>query len=357
MHPEATARQPRAHCALRAVLLVLLLTLLTACGGNGATGDDEAPGTAAPEPAEPAGEPTTAAGEATTAVTATTADATAEPPAELQPVAVADQGALTNLPVNVADAQGFLAEEGLTLERVQIAAFGEVVAALINGDVDVTVHTPLVIATLNQGDSGRSVSYFVNVQAPDINLVAASGLGVEPATETDWEGAVQAMRGHTLGVPALEGIFDLIPQSLMRDAGVDPQAEVTIIATGAGPAALAALENDQVQFLVADSLAATTAEVRGTGDTVLALGAGQGPEDVADTMWVGAIALRERLEVEPELFAGFARAVERATEYLSDPANRDGMVAILQEYHGVDAEVAEGPGRQPRLLRGVPRDP
>ena len=201
-------------------LLAPALALLVACGQPSAP----AGGAAAPKPAAPAGQ---------------AAPAQPPPAAELVPARVGVAGVSGAALVTWATYEGgYFAKYGLKVDDVQsIQASTTAIQALIANELDFVAIAPTAyieadLAADNTellmiANNSPTIGFFVYVR-PEINRV-------------------EDLRGKVLGTnrPGTSTYF--AASYWLRDQGLTPERDVQLLTTGAVPATVAALEQNQVQ--------------------------------------------------------------------------------------------------------------
>lgn len=169
-------------------------------------------------------------------------------------IAVNNKGAMTHLPLTVAEQLGFFKAEGLEVEVFEAQPGGPA------GDVTCAPFD----RALGLVARGAAMQAFVLLgRTPAIALGASARAmpGLRAADE---------LRGRRIGVPAIGSTAHLVAAAAMAKAGV-PAAELTFVPVGGMPAAPQAVRAGQVDALCAPDPAMTLleqrAEVRVVADT------------------------------------------------------------------------------------------
>lgn len=138
----------------------------------------------------------------------------------------------------VAKEQGYFEKEGLGVRIVEFASGAEAERAMVTGAVDMGgggLGSTFLMA--NQGIKAKNVVLFQ--KKPIFTLVASNKLDAKP-------GDMKALKGKTIGISAPGSLTDLFLRIALRDAGLDPDRDVTIVATGGLSAHLPALQTGRV---------------------------------------------------------------------------------------------------------------
>jgi NitT/TauT family transport system substrate-binding protein len=249
---------------------------------------------------------------------------------------VVDQGAASNLPIYVADSEGFLKDEGIKLQTLNIkAGAAELIAALQSKQADVIIQTPL---TLQAGvRQGVHASFFMGMGNADADLIVpAKDKSTPVASSGNWKPTIQALKGKTIGESVRGSTTGAVYEGVFRAAGVD----ATYTVSGPGPQSLAALRSGQVDAIVADSLATANSVAEGVGRDVMDIGAGQGPPGYGDWMQIGAIARNDALTQDQDKFEKFARAVAKGAAFMKDPRNAAAVQKVVEKQYGLKPDAA-----------------
>lgn len=138
----------------------------------------------------------------------------------------------------VARDQGYFEREGLEVKVTEFTSGAEAERAMVAGAVDMGaggVGTTLLMA--NQGIKAKNVVLFQ--KKPIFTLVASNRLDAKA-------GDLKALKGKTIGISSPGSLTDLFLRIALRDAGLDPDKDVTLVATGGLNSHLPALQAGRV---------------------------------------------------------------------------------------------------------------
>jgi NitT/TauT family transport system substrate-binding protein len=236
------------------VCTAALVAALVACGGQAAPGASPTAGSAPPKPASAA--PASAAASAKPAASAA-ASASAKPAASgaasAKPVAsapAAGTGQLrkvtwgyatltgTFMPTIVGKEAGVFQKHGIDLDINYTRDGQTAMTALISGQMPfVTLADPSVTTSGLEGAEGEWVA--VNVPAPHLVMYSQPSIN-----------SVEDLKGKKIGVTTLGALTSLMAQLVLKQHGLDPKKDVSILAVGGGPEALAAIASGQIDAMV-----------------------------------------------------------------------------------------------------------
>lgn len=240
-----------------------------------------------------------------------TASAVAEAP--LTPLTVAEPVHLIGyLPLYVAIHEGYFAEEGLTVNVVQ-ATGGAHVTAVVSGDAFAVIGGIDSIALANEGNADPIVGIVNCVNRANVYLFARKGLA--PASDSDADMAA-FLRGKRIVAGRFGGSPNLLTRYLVKNVGLDPDADVTLIENADASTVTAMLQHGQ-------------GDIGNGGEPQIMEGVTAGIweepfvkfPDLGDYAYSVIGVKRSTLEQQPETCLRFVRAMLRALKAVAeDPA-------------------------------------
>lgn len=287
-----------------------LLFAITACGGDG--GDDS--DVAAPE------------------TTGATGGETENVRIMMFP------GQSYRVPVEVAQQQGYFDEAGIELEIVEQPNNLQGMQGLDATEAQVGIVT---VGTLGQGvQAGNEGAFFCGgIEVLQTTLVAPTDSDL-PSTEdgASWEEVLQSLEGKNIGIQTPVGSgLQLIFAEALAEAGVENVNYVNI--GGAFNVVQAALENGSVDVAQANPPGTQTLLNSGTAKPLLYMS--EGPTAYKDFYGSAWVAPTSWLDKKPETAAAFCEAIDKALEYIKDPANEQEVAEVVASETGAAPEVAE----------------
>jgi NitT/TauT family transport system substrate-binding protein len=182
------------------------------------------------------------------------------------------------LPTYVARARGFFAEEGLEVEQISTGGGGPEVQALIAGEADFAVAGATYhLSAMQQGKKLLAVANLGNKMAVNfaIHKAVAAERGITEAMP--FEEKLKRIKGLTFGPTRPGALTWQVGEYIVRRAGLDPQKDVQMVAAGAGPTLLAALEQRKIDVLIQSIPVPETAIHRGHAIMLFNLAKGEDP--------------------------------------------------------------------------------
>ncbi len=248
------------------------------------------------------------------------APAAQSPPAGLTKLRVTQSVAdsVAFIPIYVARYFNYFGDENLAVDVITTAGGGPDVAALVAGEAQFTAAGPInQLALWQEGKKTLSVASFGDRLT--VNLVmhkdvyAQKGLSAASTAEQK----LAALKGTKVAISRRGALTDMVIRMYAQRVGLDPEKDLTILATGAGQPQMAALEQAQVDVAAATTPTAETLVERGTGVMLFYNSGGEDPSLQPFTGY--SILVREDYARQnPEVVRAFARAIVKANKWVLD---------------------------------------
>ena len=221
------------------------------------------------------------------------------------------------LPAGVALRKGYFRDEGLDVEVIRMNT-PNTITALITGDIGYTLLLGSVIRGALRGMPLRVVA----------SLLDSPTHAVVTKTETK---SLKELRGKTIGIGNFGGTDEVVAKMVFKNAGIDPDKELKIIAVGPDRARLAALKEN----LVSAAIIAPPADVVGKqmGFSVLVRA-----YDVFSFPFIGVSTTLKKIKESPTEVKKMTKAMLRANRFIRE--DREGAVKILTDWGRVNRDDA-----------------
>jgi ABC-type nitrate/sulfonate/bicarbonate transport system substrate-binding protein len=223
--------------------------------------------------------------------------------------------ALTTAPVYLAEAKGYFAQEGLSVDITMTGGGGPDIKALIAGDVDFTyTASDQVILPWQEG---RRLTMVMGVipralinWAMHKDVAQAKGI-TEKSPLAD---KLKALRGLTIGTTQAGSLTANLAAYTLRKAGLVPQQDATVIPIGSGLTWLAALEQRKVDAALMSPPLPDTAVARGYAILLIDNARGEDPA-LAEFLQQVFVTRPDVIQKDPELVRKLVRALVRANRW------------------------------------------
>lgn len=239
-------------------------------------------------------------------------------------------GALVTVPTYVAKDLGIYDKHGLNVSLLDFRAAPDATAALFSGAVDLMSNSPGNMMLVNS--RGRDLVAVVdNFPAPVWSLVVGKDVAT-PGKAAGYPALMRDLKGKKIGVPAIGSDGHNFARRFLRDAGMDPEKDVTFLAVGLGPDAVAAFKAGQLDAVMAIEPVQTVLEALG-GKVVLDLQADKTIPEFAS--WTSSVyhSTKAHADKNAEMMKRFQAAQEEAIAFVRDPANAEKVAAVWSKYN------------------------
>lgn len=308
---KQTVGRPR---SIWVALLVALAVIAAACGSS----TDDAADTAAEETTTTEAEAATTAPEPEPETTTTAAPEPTE-------IRLAFVPATTGLLVNVAQEQGFFANNGLNVELTPTTNVSEIIPTL-GQQVDISLGTSTDL--IRASDSGLDVVQILGntidtEDNPFVRVIVPADSGIE---------GVADLAGKRVSSPTLSGVIHVATLYWAQQEGIDPDSIEGVQVPP--PATVEQFNAGQVD--AAQALEPFAGALVGMGNTSIGDPFASIGLPLATNFWV---ANGEWAANNPDAIAAFKKSLEQAQAFVA--ADEAAARAVLMEYTGMPAPVAE----------------
>ena len=261
------------------------------------------------------------------ALMAASALATKAEAAETMPMTIGYYpGTLSAALIWIADGLGFYKDAGIQPSLIAVATGPLMNSNTASGALDFSVNPPSNVGLAREQGLGE-IFVLGNLQMPWV-LIARSGL--KTPNVGHYPQVIKDLKGLNWGVYGRGTDGEIFMRAMARDAGLDPEKDMTWIGVGGPATGLPALQTGHIDVYLTIEPAPTVAVELGYGKILVDLRKGQGPADFAGLIYQGIVALLSTSQKRPELVRGLVSAHQRAYCWLMDPANFERLAAMLK---------------------------
>ncbi len=228
----------------------------------------------------------------------------------------AHTGTLFMAPVFIAEAAGYMAEEGIDLELFEVDSGALGIAALISGQVQIFDADPFQAVQLRR--QGKQILFIYNLtKRVTLDMVmhpeVARARNISRSTPIAQRFA--ALRGLKLGITRPGAATDVYMRYYLKRAGLNPDRDVQIVSVGGGGPLLAALRTRQIDAFHLSAPTPYLAEKDGFGTVVIKSSAGDVPE-LDNFMYTGISVYNVFANQNPDVLRRWVRAVNKANRLM-----------------------------------------
>ncbi len=244
-------------------------------------------------------------------------------------------------PFYVAQQQGFLAAQGLTIPNPPLLQVGtKVVSALESGDYDIgngVITDAFTWARTNS--SARLLGAFMNGYVVDVVVSNQFEQQMQVSATSSLATKVNALRGKTIGITGPNTGTQALLIYLFRQQGLDASKDITQVSLGSNnKAALAALKAGQVDALSFFSPIGQTAEAQGIGDIFISPVRGDVPGLRGDVHGV-FYARQSVINAKSQAIVAYIRAINQAEGFIQ--SNSAKAKVLLNSYLGLGQSISD----------------
>jgi NitT/TauT family transport system substrate-binding protein len=238
--------------------------------------------------------------------------------------------ALHFYPFYVAEKAGLFAEEGITLDWVDVGSGSKQIAAVAGGSAEVAVvGMQAAISARQNGADLVSIASLFNAYPIQLVLsnAALEKAGIDPAMGIDEK--VGKLKGLRIAVTGVGSTTDVLLRSWLVSRGMDPDADITIQPLGNPGAMYAAFEQGQVDGFMLGAPFTQRAELDGLGKTAIDPLDGGIPE-LANVPYTAIISNERTVAAKSDLMQRTVNALTRAMVLTRQEPDR--VQALIREY-------------------------
>ena len=224
---------------------------------------------------------------------------------------------MPNLTVAVAQAKGFFKEETIDAEIIRMNP-NVAITALSTGDVDYCQLFAAVVGGAIAGLPVRIVAGFLDNWP--MTLIA------QPEYKS-----LKDLKGKTLGISSFGATPDVGARLMLKQAGIDPEKEIKVLALGSDAARLTALKQRVVDVVVISPPA--DAQMEKQGYRILARA-----YELFSFPYLGLGTHLKKIKERPGEIRRVIKATIRANRFIRD--NREAAVRILVDWGKVERDYA-----------------
>ena len=278
---------------------------------------------------------------ATTAAPAPVTTAAKSTDSTLKPISITIGRTPNNsvsLPWAVGDAQGFFKDAGLNVTQVAAASGTALVAGTIGGTFKFTFSP--VATTLAAIKSGEDLTVVAPNLALNLMLIMRSDKAGPKGLA--YPQSIAALKGRTIAVSGLGSLADVFLRDLAQGAGLAPDKDLTIIATGASTTAGPALKNGQIDGVIGSPATLLVLASQGLDLTVLGSvpDGTAGPNLKPDKFTTWGLTSTAYIRDNPEVFSRYCTSMTKTLDFMNDPKNEQKVLSIMADSVGFSVDDA-----------------
>jgi len=233
-------------------------------------------------------------------------------------------GTLFMAPVYIAEAAGFMAEEGIDLELIEVESGALGIAALVSGQAQFFDADPFQAVQLRR--QGKQILFVYNLtKRVTLDLVMHPDVARQRnvSRQTPLAQRLAALRGLRLGITRPGAATDVYMRYYLKRAGLDPDRDAQLLTIGGGASLLAALRTRQIDAFHLSAPTPYVAERDGFGVVIIKASAGDVPE-LDNFLYTGVAVHNLYANRHADVVRRWVRAVTKANQLM----RRDQAAAV-----------------------------
>ncbi len=246
----------------------------------------------------------------------------------------------------VAEGRGIFAQHGLDARLIYLSSGAETTMAIVSGSVEFgAVATEHVVQVRDQGMKLKAI--VANLQDSPYTLIVRKEVNL-PSAAKGYPDVIRDLKGLKLGMTGRGASTDFTLRFLCKEAGLDPDRDVTLIATGGVTTTLAALQKGDIQgFLAFEPIQSQAIHGFGVAKAVVDIRKGEGPKLLREYAYNSMAAREDYIAANPDTVKRMVDAIVDTHRFLADPRNFEDALKVAEKYfEGID----------PKLLRTMLAD-
>ena len=245
------------------------------------------------------------------------------------------QGAFVNFPDYVAQDMGLFAKHGLDVEMIYGTGI-QVANIMVSGSAEFGAFA--VEHGIAVSSKGQDVKLLVlNQTLPPFSIIVRNDVPTPNAGHA-YPAMLKDLKGLKIGITTAGASTDISLRFLLRQAGLDPQKDVSIVPLGDTSAQVAGLKNRAADAMLGVEPAPLQA-VYGLkiGRNILDLESGEGPETFREYAYNAVFARASYLKDHQQVARNLVAAIVEAEKLINDPAHLDDVAKVAaKNMRGID---------------------
>ncbi len=239
----------------------------------------------------------------------------------------------------LAEAKGFFAKNGLDAQLVYFRSGAETTTSVVSGSTEFgALATEHVAQVRDQGLKLKAI--VANLTDSPFTLIVRKDVPL-PNAARGYPHVLRDLKGLKFGITGRGASTDFTLRFLFKDAGLDPDKDITLIATGGVATSMATLQQGDIQgYLGFEPIQSQAIYGLGIAKPVLDIRKGEGPPILREYAYNSMVAKEEYLAANPEAARRMVQSVLDAHRFMMDPKNSDEVLRVAEKYfEGIDAKL------------------
>ena len=218
---------------------------------------------------------------------------------------------------------GFFDAENIDAEMIRAGGGAKSLAAVAGGDAEFNIGAPAsAFRARAKGSDVTMIAPAIAQYTDNVTMSDAWAKAHGLTEHSSYEDKLKALKGMTLAVSSIGGGADQLVRFLARQAGIDPDRDITMTAIPGGDGMIAAMMRGRIDGFVIPPPAGDDAVKNHGAHPMFSTGRGE-VKPLDGFIYIGIIARQSWLERHHELAIRFLRAEQRGLDAIHDPATTE----------------------------------
>jgi NitT/TauT family transport system substrate-binding protein len=249
-------------------------------------------------------------------------------------------GSFASLSVYVANRKGFFTQHGIEPNFVTVSSGSAAMQAMLSGSAEMA--NVAIFEALTAASKGEDVKYIVGAATGAFGELVVGKDVVLPGESSGYPTVVADLKGKKIGVSSKGSATYYALAYVLKQAGLNPDTDVTIVPAGTLSAQVAALKSGQLDAFMSQEPVTTQVTSSGDGRVVFYEYQGQRPPLLDNLITNGISTTDKYMAANPDAVKGVHDAVKQADEYIAglDQAGVTDLAAVVSpDFPGIDKAV------------------
>jgi len=250
------------------------------------------------------------------------------------------KGSFASLSVYVANRKGFFAKHGISPNFVTVTSGSAAMQAMLSGSAQMA--NVAIFEALTASTKGEDVKYVVGAATGAFGELVVSKNVTLPHEQAGFPAVIQDLKGKKIGVSSKGSATYYALIYVLKQAGLDPDKDVTIVPAGALSAQVAAIDSGQLDAFMSQEPVTTQVTSSGDGRVVFYEYQGNRPPLLDNLITNGISTTDKFLAANPAAVKGVHDAVGEADAYIAglDQAGATDLANLVSpDFPGIDKPV------------------
>lgn len=249
-------------------------------------------------------------------------------------------GSFASLSVYVANRKGFFAKHGINASFVTVSSGSDAMEAMLSGSADMA--NVAIFEGLTAVSKGQQVKYIVGAATGSFGELVVSKNVKMPNESAGYPTVIRDLKGKKIGVSSKGSATYYTLEYTLKQAGLNPATDVTIVPAGKLSGQVAGIKSGQLDAFMSQEPVTTQVTSSGDGRVVYYLYKGNRPALFDNLITNGIAASDEYIKSNPKAVKGVHDAVAQADNYIAglDQAGVTALADVVSpDFPGIDKTV------------------